>query len=74
MKLQAALLAVGLFVSVGAVGAEMNRAAHVNSGSSAVSRSVSASQASVQLPSKASTSTISLGAKPSIAGGVGEDD
>ena len=74
MKLQEALLAVGLFVSVGAVGAEMNRAAHVNSGSSTVASSVSASQTSVQIPSKASTSTILLGAKPSIAGGVGEDD
>jgi hypothetical protein len=74
MKLQAALLAVGLFVSVGAVGAEMNRAAHVNSGSSAVASSVSATQASVQLPSKTSAATITLGAKPSIAGGGGEDD
>ncbi len=74
MKLQAALLAVGLFVSVGAVGAEMNRAAHVNSGSSVVASSVSATQASVQLPSKASASTITLGTKPSIAGGGGEDD
>ncbi len=74
MKLQAALLAVGLFVSVGAVGAEMNRASHVNSGSSAVASSVAATQASVQLPSKASASTITLGAKPSIAGGSGEDD
>ena len=74
MKLQAALLAVGLFVSVGAVGAEMNRAAHVNSGSSTVASSVSASQTSVQRPAKASPSTSSLGAKPSIAGGVGEDD
>ena len=74
MKLQAALLAVGLFVSVGAVGAEMNRAAHVNSGSSAVASSVSATQASVQLLSKTSAATITLGAKPSIAGGGGEDD
>ena len=74
MKLQAALLAVGLFVSVGAVGAEMNRAAHVASAGTASSATVVANQSSLKQTAPTTTSLISRGAKPSIAGGTGEDD
>ena len=72
MKLQVALLAVGLFVSVGAVGAELNRAANVSSISVASSNTVSVAKSSLS-QGTASTSTATLGAKPSIAGGLGDD-
>ena len=71
MKLQVALLAVGLFVSVGAVGAELNRAANVSSVSVASSNTVSAAKSS--LSQGTNTSTATLSAKPSIAGGLGDD-
>ena len=74
MKLQVALLAVGLFVSAGAVGAEFTRAAHVASVSTSSSTTISANQSSLKQSTPTTSSTITLGAKPSIKGGVGEDD
>ena len=72
MKLQVALLAVGLFVSVGAVGAEMNRAANVAS-STTVSTQSAVSTTSSALVTHATTSSINLSVKPSIKGGSSDD-
>ena len=73
MKLQVALLAVGIAVSAGAVGAEFNRAANVASATSITSTTTVAAQSSLQQPIT-STSKVSISnTKPTIKGGS-EDD
>lgn len=74
MKLQAALLAVGLFVSAGAVGAEFTRAANVSSVGIATTNTVSAAKSSLSTGTTSGSASITLGARPSIAGGVSGDD
>jgi|GEM_PF-3247529 hypothetical protein len=73
MKLQIALLAVGVAVSAGAVGAELNRAANVASPMPSSSTSVVASHASLQQPITSTSKVTLTSLRPSVKGGS-EDD
>ena len=73
MKLQVFILAIGVAVSAGAVGAELHRAASVAAVSGVSATPITASQSALQQP-LTSTSKITIsGARPAIKGGSGDD-
>jgi len=73
MKLQITLLAVGIAVSAGAVGAELNRAANVASPLPSSSTTIVASQSALQQPITTTSKVSITGARPAIKGGSGDD-
>ena len=73
MKLQVALLAVGIAVSAGAVGAEFHRAANVASVTQISGATTVASQSSLKQTITASSKVSISTSKPTIKGGS-EDD
>jgi hypothetical protein len=73
MKLQITLLAVGIAISAGAVGAEFNRAANVAAPQTSSNTTVVASQSSFQQPITSNSKVTLSGLRPAIKGGSGDD-
>jgi hypothetical protein len=73
MKLQVLILAIGVAVSAGAVGAELHRAASVATVTQVTGAPITASQSALQQPLTSSSKITISGARPTIKGGSGDD-
>lgn len=74
MKLQIFILAIGVAASAGAVSAELHRAASTTSVVQTATAPIAAAQSALKQSVSTTPSTLSIGVKPSIKGGVGGDD
>ena len=73
MKLQVTLLAVGIALSAGAVGIELNRSANVTSITQPATGAISASQSSLKQSATSSQASTLSSSRPIIKGGSGDD-
>ena len=73
MKLQVFILAIGIAVSAGAVGAELHRAASVATIAQVTGTPITASQSGLQQPLTTSSKITITGGRPAIKGGSGDD-
>lgn len=73
MKLQVFILAIGVALSAGAVGAELHRAANLATVSGVVGNPIAASQSALQQPLTTSSQITLSGVRPTIKGGSGDD-
>lgn len=73
MKLQIFILAFGIAISAGAVGAEVHRAASVSTVSQVVGTQAAVTQPSLKQAAKAGPKVAVSTVRPAIKGGSGDD-
>jgi len=73
MKLQILILAVGVAVSAGAVGAELHRAGSAAAVIQPVGSTIATTQSSPRQPLTSSSKISFSGVRPAIKGGSGDD-